>query len=56
MSYTSGEVFAVRDRLYAILWQETDIDSEELAYDIVDKLLANDYISDVLFQEIKEEK
>lgn len=55
MTYRSSEVFAVRRQLHDFLWNKVEVDDGTL-WDIVDSLLAEDYISDVPFQEIKEEK
>ena len=55
MSYTTSEVMAVRQHLYETIWNGTEISDIDLTYEIVDMLLTEDYISDVPFQEIKEE-
>lgn len=55
MTYKSSEVFAVRHVLHNLIWDKTEIDDAALSYDIVDTLLAADYISDLPFQKIKEE-
>lgn len=55
MGYLTSEVIAAREHLYNTIWQDTNISDSDVIYAIVDYLLSSDYISDVLFQEIKEE-